>query len=98
LKPNGVIIFQATNRFVDLMPAIAKLAEAYGMTAVHISDSPDATTGADYWTSSTDQVIVTRNPKILQHPRITETGKTLQAPADFRIWTDDFYNMLRVLK
>ncbi len=98
LKPDGVIIFQATNRFVDLMPAIAKLAEAYGMTAIHVSDWPDATTGADYWTSSTDQVIVTRNPQILQHPRITEAGKPITAPADFRIWTDDFYNMLRVLK
>jgi hypothetical protein len=98
LKPDGAIIFQATNRFVDLMPAIAQLAEAYGMKAVLISDWPDEGKGPDYWTSSTDQVIVTRNEKLLAQPKLAEVAKPLMPRPGFRIWTDDFYNMLRVLK
>ena len=68
LKPDGVIVFQATNRFIDLLPVVKRLAAEFGLEAVNISDSPDAEDGPEYWYSSTDQVIVTRNRKLLEWP------------------------------
>ena len=59
LKPDGVIVFQATNRFVDIAPVVERLAAEFGLTAVLISDAAESDEGADYWISATDQIIVT---------------------------------------
>ena len=45
LKPDGVIVFQATNRFVDIAPVVERLAAEFGMTAVLVSDSADSDDG-----------------------------------------------------
>jgi len=60
LKPDGVIVFQATNRFVNIALVVERLAAEFGLTAVLVSDSPEDSEGAAYWISGTDQLIVTR--------------------------------------
>jgi hypothetical protein len=67
LKPDGVIAFQATNRFVDIAPVVARLASEHDMTAVMIADYPDDSERHNFWLSSTDQILVTRNRALLQH-------------------------------
>ena len=98
LKPGGVIIFQATNRFINIAPIVASLANEVDMASVLISDSPDSEEGPDYWTSSTDQVIVTSNRALLQSAKIRDAATEIAIPAGFRVWTDDFNNLVRVLK
>jgi hypothetical protein len=98
LKPDGVIVFQATNRFVDISPVVERLAAEFGMTAVLISDSVESDEGADYWISGTDQIIVTRNARLLAAEPIRSVAKPLTPRPDFRIWTDDYYNLLRIMK
>jgi len=98
LKPDGVLAFQATNRFVDIAPVVASLAAEHGLTAVLISDWPESTEGADYWLSATDQILVTSNRAVLNAEAIQTVGTIVEAPAGFRVWTDDFNNLLRVLK
>jgi SAM-dependent methyltransferase len=97
LKPGGVIVFQATNRFIDIAPVVERLANEAGLTAVLVADEPSGS-GADYWRSSTDQIIVTRNAALLAAAAIRSVAVPLQPRENFRVWTDDFYNMLRVLK
>jgi hypothetical protein len=77
---------------------VSRLAAEFGMTAVLISDSPESDTGADYWISGTDQIIVTRNARVLEAAPIKSVARKLTPQADFRIWTDDYYNLLRILK
>jgi hypothetical protein len=98
LKPGGALAFQATNRFIDIGPVVAGLAQEHGLTAVLISDTPQNTDGADYWLSATDQILVTSNRQLLESPAIREVAQPLAAPANFRVWTDDYNNLLRVLK
>jgi hypothetical protein len=98
VKPGGAIVFQATNRFVDIAPVIERLAAAAGLTAVMVSDYPENTKAADYWLADTDQIIVTRNPDLLAAEPVKSVAQPLVPRPDFRIWTDDFYNLLRVLK
>ena len=98
LKPDGVIVFQATNRFVDIAPVVERLAASDGMTAVLVSDVADSDEGADYWVSDTDQIIVTRNEQLLAAETIHSVAQPLPPRPDFRVWTDDFYNLLRILK
>jgi hypothetical protein len=98
LKPGGVIIFQATNRFINIAPIVASLAHEFGLAAVLVSDSPENEEGPEYWTSSTDQVIVTANRAVLQAEKIRSAATEIPIPHGFRVWTDDFNNLLRVLK
>jgi hypothetical protein len=100
LKPDGVIVFQATNRFVDIGPVVERLAAEIGFSAVLVSDQPDSGYEAkhEYWNSSTDQIIVTRNKALLAAEPVKAAAQPLEARPDFRVWTDDFYNLLQVLK
>ncbi|HEX2197753.1 MAG TPA: fused MFS/spermidine synthase [Burkholderiales bacterium] len=98
LKPDGVIVFQATNRFVDLLPVIQRLAAEFGMEAVNVADSPVAETGPEYWYSATDQVIVTRNRRLLDWPHVAAVAEPIEPRPDLPLFTDSHHNLLRILK
>jgi spermidine synthase len=98
LKPDGVIVFQATNRFIDLLPVVKRLAAEFGMEAVNVSDSPSAEEGPEYWYSATDQVIVTRNKKLLAAPLIADGAEEIEDRPGLPIFTDSHHNLLRILK
>ena len=98
LKPDGVIVFQATNRYINLLPVIKRLASEYGFEAVNVSDSPDDDDGPEYWYSPTDQVIVTRNKALLAHPRLAEAADPIEVPRDLPTFTDAHTNLLRIIK
>jgi len=100
LKRDGVIVFQATNRFVDIVPVVERLAAQFDLTGVMISDQPDGTyaSGFRYWESSTDQIIVTRNAALLAAPALRRAAEPLKPRPDLTLWTDDYYNMLQILK
>jgi len=99
LKPDGVIVFQATNRFIDLLPVVKRLAAEFGLEAVNVADEPETgEEGADYWYSSTDQIIVTRNRKLLEWPRIAEAAEEIHERPGLPVFTDAHHNLLRILK
>ena len=98
LKPDGVIVFQATNRFIDLLPVVKRLADEFGMQAVNIADLPEGAEGAEYWYSSTDQVIVTRNVKLLSWPKLAESSEEIDEKPGLPVFTDAHHNLLRILK
>jgi hypothetical protein len=98
IKPDGVIVFQATNRFIDLLPVVKRLAGEFGMQAVNVSDTPEAAEGPEYWYSGTDQVIVTRNRKLLAWPRIDDVSEEIDERPGLPVFTDAHHNLLRILK
>jgi spermidine synthase len=98
LKPDGVIVFQATNRFVDLLPVVKRLAGELGFEAVNVSDVPEAEFGPEYWYSSTDQVIVTRNRRLLDWPQLKMAAEPIEDRRDLPTFTDAHHNLLRILK
>ena len=98
LKPDGVIVFQATNRFIDLLPVVKRLAAEFGFEAVNVSDAPEGGDSVDYWYSPTDQVIVTRNAKLLAWPRIAEAAEEIDDRKSLPTFTDSHHNLLRILK
>ena len=98
LKPGGVLAFQATNRFINIAPIVASLAAEFGLAAVLVTDFPENEEGPNYWTASTDQVLVTTNRKLLEADPIHSVATEISVPPGFRVWTDDFNNLLRVLK
>jgi hypothetical protein len=98
IKTDGVIVFQATNRFVDLLPVVKRLADEFGFEAVNVSDSPAHESGPEYWYSFTDQIIVTRNQRLLEAPLIAEAADEIEDRPDLPVFTDSHHNLLRILK
>jgi spermidine synthase len=98
LAPDGVIVFQATNRYVDLAPVIRRLAAEQGMEAVLVSDWPAHHGGVDYWMSATDQVLVSRDASLFTHPRILEASQRIEERFDLPTFTDARHNLFRILK
>jgi len=92
VKPDGVIAFHVTNRFLELVPVVNALAQARGMQAVWIRDE-----GQDTLASRSDWVLVSRNRELLAKPRIVEGAKEIPPRPDIGVWTDDFNNLWEVL-
>jgi hypothetical protein len=93
-----VIVFQATNRFIDLLPVVKRLASEFGLQARNVSDIPEAADGAEYWYSSTDQVVVTRNVALLSWPALAEGTEEIADKPGLPVFTDAHHNLLRILK
>ena len=99
LTRDGVIVFQATNRYVDLMPVVKRLASEFDMEAVLVSDVPAGSQlGAEYWLSATDQILVTRNRALLEADALRYVTTPINDRADLATFTDAHHNMFRILK
>jgi spermidine synthase len=99
LKPDGAIVFQATNRYIDIIPVVERLAAEHGMTAVLVSDIPEIDeNGPTYWLATTDQIIVTRNQALLEAGPVKAGAEAIAVQPDFPVFTDDYTNLFRILK
>ena len=93
MKPDGVIAFHVSNRFLALAPVVRKLAEDAGMHAVLVADAkPDAPL------LKTDWVLVAANEQTLQRPAIAEVATKPPVIEGLETWTDDRNNLFRILK
>ncbi|HZQ59887.1 MAG TPA: fused MFS/spermidine synthase [Casimicrobiaceae bacterium] len=93
MRADGVIAFHVTNRFLDLVPVVEALAHERDLHAIHVVD--DAEQG---FASKSDWVLVASEAKLLERPRLLEATRPIQARRDWRVWTDDFNNLLQVLR
>ena len=93
MRPDGVIAFHVTNRFLDLVPVVEGIAHALNLHTMWISDS-----GADPLANSSSWVLIAREQKRLEQPRLTVAEMAIKPRRDWRVWTDDFNNLLQVLK
>jgi hypothetical protein len=63
-----------------------------------ISDWPTDEQENEMYYSSSDWVVVTRNEALLAHPEVAEVAKPIEFGESTPLWTDDFNNLLRILK
>ena len=92
MKPDGVIAFHVSNRFLDLKPVVSMIAEKRGLHVAWVRDSYD-----DGSTTS-DWVLLTKDKTQFLKPDILDGTFIIPPEPKLRIWTDDFNNLLQVLK
>ena len=97
LKPGGALLFHVTNRFLDLPPVVRALADARGLVTGLVSHSETDEEDRLHY-ASTDWMIVTANPALLETPAIKRVIQSVAARPDLRSWSDDFNNLYRILK
>jgi len=93
MKPGGVIAFHVTNRYLDLAPVVQALAEAQGLAVTQIRDDTK-----DGMTSTSDWVLLSDDPAALAKPALADFATPIEPRPDWRLWTDDFNNLVQVLK
>jgi spermidine synthase len=94
LAPGGIVAVHISNRFLDLKPVLANIAAATGMSARLVNDVPADETGA----SSTDWVLLAENDEPFSHPTLADRVEPMEPNPAFSVWTDQFNNLLDVLK
>jgi len=93
MKPGGIIAFHLTNRFLDLNPVVKQLADAHHLFSVLVSDEGD-----EGVVSRSDWVLVSDRESSLNVPQIAEAASALAPRENLRLWTDDFNNIVQILK
>ena len=94
LKRDAAMVIHITNRYLDLEPVVAGAAKGLGFTAMIVSDDG---WDEDYYSPST-WVVMSRNPEIFRRAEFQdESVDTIRGRANFRLWTDDYSNIIEIL-
>jgi spermidine synthase len=95
MKADGIVAFHVSNRFLDLVPVVARLArenQAYAVAVFQSADENESRTQSDW-------VLVSRDPKALEAREIEEAGaEPAEDREELRTWTDDYSNLVQILK
>jgi SAM-dependent methyltransferase len=97
LKPDGILAVHISNRFLDLRPVVVGLAQHLGMASaiIHSGDENKTEYSPATW------VLVTRDRAFLESPAIEPSVITSAAedkPFTPRVWTDDYSDLLSLVK
>ncbi len=96
LAPDGLIAVNISNRVLDLRPVLWQTAQFYNLKMAIIQnpaekDNPAAT--PSMW------VLLTRNSKLFEAPALAGKMAALVGfRTDIRPWTDDFSNLIQIIK
>ena len=88
-----MIAFHVTNRFLNLIPVVEALAQAHGLQVIHIPDD-----GVDAMATRSDWVLLSTDARLLARPELADYAQEIAPRRDWRLWTDDFNNLVQVLK
>ncbi len=94
LNRNGVLLIHITNRYVNLAPVLAKLADENGFFDRLRDDDEDAEIGKD----GSTWVLLARNENDLGGISRNENWAKIEPRNTAAAWTDDFSNILSVFK
>jgi hypothetical protein len=93
LKPDGVLIFHISNRYLDLEPVVTEGAKEIGWFGVTVSDEGDE---EPFYTSSTWMVLSPKR-EFFDHPLFQDASVApMHGRPGFRAWTDDYSNVVTI--
>jgi hypothetical protein len=94
LRPGGLIAFHVSNRHLELAPVVARAARALGLAAVERNDRAEGAKGAR---TPSGWLVIARSPEQLE-PLLERPGWAVPTVSAERVWTDDYSNVLSVVK
>ena len=95
LKPEGLLAVHITNRYLDLEPVMAAVAQQYGKTALIYDLDPDE---SDLYCRHTTWVLMMSPERAGTLPESLRDGVPLKPRPGFSPWTDSFSNLFSILK
>jgi hypothetical protein len=98
LRPGGVLLFNISNRFVDLAPILANEAAALSLVCEERTDTQVSAARADAGAFPSDWAVMSRDASALGDLPGRPGWHQLAADPAFPVWTDDFSNVLSVTR
>jgi hypothetical protein len=95
LRPGGVIVFHISNRHLVLAPVLTRLAAAHGLVALRRNDQLAKITNGKI---PSEWMVMARAREDLGPLATDARWQTPAVPAGTPLWTDDFSNILSVLR
>jgi SAM-dependent methyltransferase len=94
LRPGGILAVHISNRYLDLKPVLREAAAKFGRQARLVDDDSDderATYGSTW-------VLVSDDPAVFGQPPLEGAAEPLESARSVRLWTDDYSDLLGILK
>ena len=95
LKPDGILAIHVTNRFLNLPPVVQTAAASFGKTA-RLVTTAEGDRNREIYKSS--WALVAADSKFFDRDGLRQVAQEIPAPANFRIWSDDYSSIFAVLK
>jgi spermidine synthase len=99
LRPNGIIVLHISNRFLNLAPVIANIADSLNLTARYWRDDDDGddNNSKTFGKTASDWVLVVHRDVDLKRIKNDPRWKPLLPLYHKSVWTDDYSNLFGAL-
>jgi len=97
LRPNGLMVFHISNRYLDLGPVVGNIAASLNLTARNWNDDEDGDDSDDpkmAGKAASDWVIVARDKHALKAIAKDARWRFLPPSLSKNVWTDDYSNLI----
>jgi hypothetical protein len=94
LEPDGVIVVNVTNRYINLVPVVNAVAKRFGLGVTRIMTRFEK----EKLLNRTDYMMLSRNQAFLAANPPTLVAENLQPEYEVPLWTDKFSNLFSILK
>jgi hypothetical protein len=99
---DGAVVVHISNRHLDLLPVVQRIAEKFNYELIHVEDDDVDTRESDEETSgaySTDWIILTRNKAFASLAPLQQAAdESPEVPKKFRLWTDEDSNLFQIFR
>jgi len=99
LAENGLLAMHISNRFLDLELVVARIIKQAGYAAqVAFREQDEIDPDTDPAGSPSHWVLIARHQAALDGLALGEVWQPLETPSEGRVWSDDFSNLLEVIR
>ena len=101
LKPDGVILVNISNRYLDLRPVVENAAQVFDFQT-HTIDSEDGlddSIDGGWWLYAATWMILSRNEEFMNSSVLRYAARpSASYDPDIPLWTDDYTSMFKILQ
>jgi hypothetical protein len=100
LKPDGAILVNISNRYLNLRPVVENAARAFNFES-HCIENEDTTADEDeggWWLYPSTWMILSQNQEFMQRDALRYKASPSEPRNDIPLWTDDYTSMFKILQ
>ncbi|MEI6302304.1 MAG: fused MFS/spermidine synthase [Betaproteobacteria bacterium] len=94
LKPDGILAIHVSNRYLDLLPVVAKAAQQLSLQVRQVYSQDDYAIGV----FRSDWLLLAASDSAFDNEALQAESKPLEAQPNIRLWTDDYSDLHGILK
>ena len=98
LAPGGIIAFHISNLYLQLAPTLGALAQNAGLVCLMEDESAVSKAEMDAGKLPSKWLVMAQSNSDLGTLTTNARWTPVNTPAETQIWTDDYSNLLRVIK